>query len=442
MPEKSRNITQNSLAAPDGSIMGRLRAFSAKGGKAGEAQWLNGLVLRLRENRLHVSFAHAYFPSWFMPLKKKEFEKLARAALGMPNLEFAYEAPNSAAAPPPAESAGERGREDKGLFDAFISNEKNSLALEAAKSMAREALAAGEKQARLLLLCGPSGSGKSHLLGAIHATYSASPRFALLRKAAFFCSGHKRDGLSEILRTFWQDRQILLLDDLQEVFGQKSWQFLLRAYVDAALSLNAARGLAFAMGGAENQLNGLEPGLRSRLESGLILELEAPDLDIRLRWLEKLNKEEKLAFNREQIIFIARRCRHIPQMRGLLRKIEIFVKLYGRNPTLRDMEDLASTGGAAPPPGWRDIVDKVASRFNLKAEEIINSGRRPDLVLARQVAMYVCRRKLGFSFPELGRIFGGKDHSTVMHGIRKVQSLADADRDMRKLLTELENESG
>ena len=89
--------------------------------------------------------------------------------------------------------------------------------------------------------------------------------------------------------------------------------------------------------------------------------------------------------------------------------------------------------------GCREILGSVARGFNLRTEDILGARRRPDLVLARQVAMYLCRRKLGLSYPELGRAFGGRDHSTVIHAVKKIHKLLETDKVVHNLVTELEN---
>ena len=80
----------------------------------------------------------------------------------------------------------------------------------------------------------------------------------------------------------------------------------------------------------------------------------------------------------------------------------------------------------------------MARGLNLRPEDILGGKRRPNLVLARQVAMYLCRQKLGLSYPELGRAFGGRDHSTVIHAIKKIKKLLISDKDVQRLVTQLE----
>ena len=90
------------------------------------------------------------------------------------------------------------------------------------------------------------------------------------------------------------------------------------------------------------------------------------------------------------------------------------------------------------PPGCREILGEVARGLNLRPEDILGGKRRPDLVLARQVAMYLCRQKLGLSYPELGRAFGGRDHSTVIHACKSVENMLVTDPLLKSIAQEIE----
>ena len=102
------------------------------------------------------------------------------------------------------------------------------------------------------------------------------------------------------------------------------------------------------------------------------------------------------------------------------------------------MENIVRTGVAEKMPGCREILGEVARKLNLKAEDVLGGKRRPDLVLARQISMYICRKKLGLSYPELGRAFGGRDHSTVIYAINKIKKLMVSNKSVHQLVTEIE----
>ena len=125
-------------------------------------------------------------------------------------------------------------------------------------------------------------------------------------------------------------------------------------------------------------------------------------------------------------------------MQGLILKVGAYCAVKGLNLTQADLENIVRTGVAEKMPGCREILTEVARGLNLKPDDVLGGKRRPDLVLARQIAMYVCRQKLGLSYPELGRAFGGRDHSTVIHAIKKINKLLVSDKRVQKLVTEIE----
>ena len=199
--------------------------------------------------------------------------------------------------------------------------------------------------------------------------------------------------------------------------------------------------MVFACSGPPQALKTLDERLRSRLESGLVVELMEPDLDVRLRYLQAICKERSLALTRAQLLFLAQRCAQFRLLQGLLLKVEAFHALQQRPLTQADMENIVRTGVADKTPGCREILDEVSRNFGLRPDDVLGEKRRPDLVLARQVAMYVCRQRLGLSYPELGRAFGGRDHSTVIHAIKKINKLLVSDKRVQKMVTELERKT-
>lgn len=422
--------------------------------------WFEALALRLEDGALVVGFPHSYFARWFCAHKQAGFESaLAQCWPGMPGIRY-EDAPSApapvarrpaeeaaAAAETPGDTAGEAADKDTGedtdedsgedAFGRFIVNAKNAFPLATARKAAAEGATAG---GAALVFCGKSGTGKTQLLKAMAATLARRlGSGVILCGAAKFCGG-LGDGAAGALHgraeQFWQGCRALLLDDMQDLAGEASWQRSLAALMDAR---PAGRLLVFAHAGPARELGRLAERLRSRLESGLVLELLDPDLDVRLRYLQRAVREHELPLTREQLLYLAQRCVQFSLLQGLLRKVEAFAELNGRAPLQADLENIVRTGGSVRPAGCREIVGSVARGFNLRAEDVLGTRRRPDLVLARQVAMYLCRRKLGLSYPELGRAFGGRDHSTVIHAVKKIHKLLETDKVVHTLVTELEN---
>lgn len=430
----------------------------------GDFAWLDGLSLHADGNRLCVKFIHEYFASWFMSHKQVFFEDLLASSFNR-KFQVFYEAPDGREwkkASPSLRLSGENLpslREDgteEDSFANFITNGSNEFALAAARNASlpfdKEP---GHSGIGLLVICGLSGTGKSHLLNAIQAQIMARGAGLSVIKgtARFFCAHYPMLYTQKQAEIFWRRHPFLLLDDVQDLEGEAAWQNMLASYVDLAIPVadpiyaganmdqgqnSAPHRLVFAFSGRGTDLQNLEKRLRLRMESGLVVELPEPDLEIRMRYVEKANRKLKLALGREQILQLARSSTQIPALTGILRKMEFFRGLNGRAPSMRELENILGAEARTAQPDWRGILAAVARKFGLKPEEIMSASRKPELVLARQITMYLCRRHLGLSYPELGRLLGGKDHSTVIHAIKKIEVLADTDKNMRILLTELE----
>ncbi|MDO5483654.1 MAG: helix-turn-helix domain-containing protein [Desulfovibrionaceae bacterium] len=426
-----------------------LRQFLPQSNGQNDQGWFDSLSLCQEGDTIRVVFPHTYFAAWFSRHKRALFEEaLNRHFRGraLPRICYQESQPQEkkpssrAAALDTLYDARPDTPEQEDCFASFLCNTKNAFPLTAAREMA------ARKPGSIynpFVLCGRSGTGKSHLLEALQRSFSQTetPGRILKQKALRFCQEHALCfGRPEF---FWQTYSVLLLDDLQELTGLDPVQQQLAALMDACPrgGDGPARQMVFAHSGPSRMLKKLDERLYSRLESGLVLELFEPDMDIRLRYLQSLCRERRLTLPKEQLLYLAQHCAHFRLLQGLILKLEAFVSMRGKKLSPADLENIVRTGGVEQLPGCRDILNQVAVSLKLRPEDILSGKRRPDMVLARQVAMYLCRQRLGLSYPELGRAFGGRDHSTVIHAIKKIKKLRETDKTVSQLLTELENKT-
>ena len=433
-----------------------------------KGDWLESLILRQDGHTLHVGFPHFYFAVWFSQHKRDLFEQALSCRFADAQLpHIVYEQPTFGPVQGRAQSWPSYDAEQQGLgqagsdqrksrmaeraavaaapkpendaFTAFIANAKNAFPLAAAKEIAEQR---ADVAYNPFLLCGRSGTGKSHILRSMAATLrqSQTGNRVILASAARFCADNPAWVRHPEL--FWQQCDVLLLDDIQELAGQTAWQQKLVSCMDAcphaASQQHRAGQMVFACTGQPQALKTLDERLRSRLESGLVVELMEPDLDVRMRYLQTMCKERNMSLSRDQLLFIAQRCSQFRLLQGLLLKVAAFCSVTGCELSQADLENIVRTGVADKTPGCLEILGEVARAMNLRPEDVLGGKRRPDLVLARQVSMYICRRKLGLSYPELGRAFGGKDHSTVIHAIKKIKKNLVSDKALQQMVTELE----
>ena len=436
-----------------------------------KGDWLESLTLRQEGHTLHVGFPHFYFASWFSQHKRDLFEKALSCRFADAQLpHIVYEQPTLGSALGHAQPWHSQGAEQQGngqktssrdnsdhalrsiataapktendAFTAFIANAKNAFPLAAAKEIAEQRAGVAYNP---FLLCGHSGTGKSHILRSMAATlrHGQSGNRVILASAARFCADNPAWVRHPEL--FWQQCDVLLLDDIQDIAGQSAWQQKLVSCIDAcpnsaSLADGARRAgqMVFACTGQPQTLKTLDERLRSRLESGLVVELMEPDLDVRMRYLQAMCKERNMSLSRDQLLYIAQRCSQFRLLQGLLLKVVAFCSVTGCELSQADLENIVRTGVADKTPGCLEILGEVARAMNLRPDDVLGGKRRPDLVLARQISMYICRRKLGLSYPELGRAFGGKDHSTVIHAIKKIKKIIVSDKALQQMVTELE----
>ncbi|MCR5562716.1 MAG: chromosomal replication initiator DnaA [Desulfovibrio sp.] len=413
--------------------------------------WFESLSFRHAAGSLEVFFPHAYFRGWFMQHKKNAFE----TALGLcfpdmlPGLVYSDKNPHSSMDGAPTEKTGagfpahegysidssEHSPRKRETLDSFICNAKNAFPLAALRKIAETDPGQAYNP---VLLCGRSGTGKSHLLHALADALSdrIGSKAVCCEDTQNFCIANP--ALERDPRLFWNRRRALLLDDVQQAADKPAMQKMLTGLIDACPSNGQ---LVFTHGGRAEDMKRLGERLLTRLEGGLVVDLLEPDMEIRLNYLQTLCKKHGIALEKDQLLYLAQRCVHFRPMQGLMLKIAAFAAISDRALTQADLENIMRSGGIKRPLDCRDIMNRVAQRMNVTASDILGTRRRTDFVLARQLAMYVCRRKLGLSYPELGRAFGGKDHSTVIYSIRKIENMLLTDQDINQLVKQLEMES-
>lgn len=410
--------------------------------------WLHGLdVLEPEEDgTVEIIFPHALYERFFSPYRQL-FETALRQCLpAVTGIRYRTAGMNRSAhnpddaplpeetgtTPParhfPAEAAPLPG--PHGTLDDFLCNAKNAFPLEVMRRIARNPPGTVFQP---LLLYGGSGTGKSHLLSAVGAEYTRKGLRVLALSTPHF--RRRADELARRPEQFWQHVDALLLDDLQDGIGQDDWQGYLVSLLDHC---PPQRQALFALTGTAQTFKRLQGRLVGRLESGLVVELLEPDLEIRLRYLQDICRQRQLPLSREEQLFLARRCRQFRLLQGMLLKVAAFAEMRQGSLSREDIENIARTGGTEPAVGHREIVEEICRLYSLRPEEVLGNGRRPQLALARQIAMYVCRRRLGLSYPELGRMFGGRDHSTVVHAVKKIKKMLESNKDVQNVVAALE----
>ncbi|MDR3358815.1 MAG: chromosomal replication initiator DnaA [Desulfovibrio sp.] len=327
--------------------------------------------------------------------------------------------------------------QEENPFKTFLHNAKNSFPLAALTEIVRKN--PGEIY-NPFTLCGPVGVGKSHLLHTLATIFQKKylSEQVVCTKALLFC----KENTEWILRPedFWQGHSALLLDDMQELANKKTEQRALELILDACPASSAEKNcqVVFTCAGNSNSLNFLGERLRSRLESGLVVELAAPDMDVRLLYARDVCKKKNIPLERDQCLFLAQSCSQIRLLHGLLLKIKAFINVHNKNPSRDDIQSIVSAGGLKKPATCKKIINSTAQAFNVRAEDILGEKRSPDIVQARQTAMYLCRKNLRLTYADIGREFEGKNHSTIIYAFNKIKKLLLTNKDVYTKVTEAE----
>ncbi|MFI0998435.1 chromosomal replication initiator protein DnaA [Streptomyces galbus] len=356
-------------------------------------------------------------------------------------------APGSSAAPPaPSGGPGEPTARlnPKYLFDTFVIGASNRFAHAAAVAVAE----APAKAYNPLFIYGESGLGKTHLLHAIgHYARSLYPgtrvRYVSSEEFTNEFINSIRDGKGDSFRKRYREMDILLVDDIQFLADKESTQ---EEFFHTFNTLhNANKQIVLSSDRPPKQLVTLEDRLRNRFEWGLITDVQPPELETRIAILRKKAVQEQLNAPPEVLEFIASRIsRNIRELEGALIRVTAFASL-NRQPvdlglTEIVLKDLIPGGeDSAPEITSTAIMGATADYFGLTVEDLCGTSRGRALVTARQIAMYLCRELTDLSLPKIGALFGGRDHTTVMHADRKIRNLMAERRSIYNQVTELTN---
>lgn len=393
-----------------------------------DASWLPSLSFSLPDSGiLAVHLPHELFFRWFSSSGRALLEKSVRETLGP--LEIGYDWPGLSA---PVKSSHPSGlaqtpASSHHTFENFIPGGKNREALH----LFRRSLHAHPSP---ILLHGPSGTGKSHLLQAactlLKDSFPGKTLFLPCRElvSLFRCSPEQAH--DTLLSSF-----AVLVDDIQNLEKHPDIQRELSSLLDGMTEIFFIA--AYQTDGHDESGQKLLPLLYDRLCSRLSLRLEEPDLDVRLRFTQSCMEQMGLPESREAALFLSRHCLRLRHIRGVLEQVFLRYEQSNALPSLNDISSMLSRAGAPQPVDSDSILAVVASRYGCTSSELRENTKDTRLTLPRQAAMYLCRELLGESYPAIGHIFGGKDHSTVMYAVRKIEKMKVTNKDMNILITEL-----
>ncbi|MGA8724210.1 MAG: chromosomal replication initiator protein DnaA [Acidimicrobiales bacterium] len=325
-------------------------------------------------------------------------------------------------------------------FETFVIASSNRFAHAAAQSVAE----APARSYNPLFIYGDAGLGKTHLLQAI-GNYVLENFTG--RRVRYVTTETYMNEFVDAIRTNattafkrrYRECDVLLLDDVQFMEGKESLQ---EEFFHTFNSLyGASKQMVITSDRPPKSIATLEDRLRSRFMSGLITEVQPPELETRLAILQTKAEHEHVAVPDDVLDFIATHVtQNIRELEGALIRVTAFASL-NRQPLTRDLaEQVLSDIVAADQPRRitpQVILEATSEAFGFAEDELRGPNRRRPLVTARQVSMYVFRELTDFSYPAIGREFGGRDHTTVMHAVDKISMLMKERRQIYNQVTDL-----
>lgn len=371
-----------------------------------------------------TSFRNTILKDKFSGVLKEAFE----AVLGIElEIEFRVEdqtQQESAAAQPEEKEQKSNDPYSQYNFENFIVGSSNKLAHAASWRVATAQVGSVYNP---LFIYGHSGLGKTHLMMAIrnelkkqnkgiNIVYTTSENFLNEFVQCMTTKDNKP------FRDKYRNADALFIDDIQFFKGKTETQVeFFHTFNDL---VNAGKQIVITSDRPPKEIDGLDERIKTRFESGLIADIQPPDIETRTAIIIKKAQESNLNLSKQMINYIAEKIKdNIRQIEGTINKISAMQTLYGIEPTMGSIQQIIhdiETDNRPVSALVDEIIESVADKYDLSRADIVSEKRNANIALARNVAMYVIREVTGLSLENIGNKFGGKKHSTVKHSIDTV----------------------
>src|SRR5579862_740386 len=359
----------------------------------------------------------------------------------------------SAPAPAPVVSGPSQSRFDwdgaaqlnpRYTFDAFVIGSGNQFAHAACQAVAERP----SKAYNPLFLYGGVGMGKTHLMQAIgHEIKRRQPLAAICYVSSEKFTNDMINSLRYDKMITFRDKfrgvDVLLIDDIQFLAGKERTQ---EEFFHTFNALHdTMKQIVIASDRPPKELAEIEDRLRSRFEWGLIADIQPPDLETKVAILQKKAEQEKVTLPTEVALYVAQNIRsNVRELEGALIRLVAHSSLIGAEITLPYAQQVLKNfiDSQARKVTIESIQKMVAEQFGLRLVEIKAKDNSRAIVYPRQIAMYLAKQMTEASLPEIGRQFGGKHHTTVLHSVEKIEELRKNDKDLNRLLNKLIEQLG
>ena len=407
-----------------------------------------------RLNRVEGDTVYVQIPSAvFRQVLTRTYGDIVKAVfheMGTPNMKVQYVCTEEETLPAaPAAPAGKQAKLDfessdhqlnaRYTFETFVVGKSNEFAHAAARTVAEQP----SKAYNPLFLYGGVGMGKTHLMHAIgHAIKKRNPAMRLS-----YVSAEKFT--IEVIKSLRFDRMItfrdrfhtvdvLLVDDIQFIAGKERTQEEFFHTFNALYEQQ--KQIVISSDCLPKDINSIEERLRSRFEWGLIADIQPPDLETKIAILQKKAENEHFGLSDDVAEYIARAIKsNVRELEGALTRLMAYASLTGTAISLATAQQVLRNIIASQEKRVTiDLIQKrVSEHFNLREQDLKVRSNTRAIAFPRQVAMYIVKQLTTASLPEIGRHFGGKHHTSVLHSINKIEELRRSDKDWNRIIPRL-----
>ena len=326
-------------------------------------------------------------------------------------------------------------------FENFMVGESNELAFTAAKKVCTQS-----SHYNPLFIYSSVGMGKTHLLNAIGLEIGNTKKVMFISAERFMYHFVRSIKSNEMVKfkDFFRTANIFIIDDIQFVCGKEAMQEEFFHTFNSLMEKGSQ--IIISSDRSPANLDRIQERIKSRLGGGLVIDIQPPDLSLKVKILKskyeaiKRNFNDTCELNDEIFTYLASETSSsIREMVGALNRIIAFSKINNKSPNVmeckRILKDFISYSNNAI--SIESIQNVVAGYFNLKIDEMLSARRSRSLARPRQIAMYLAKQNTTNSLPEIGRKFSNRDHTTVIHAVKKIEELMKKDNEIKQNVTEI-----
>ena len=327
-------------------------------------------------------------------------------------------------------------------FDNFIKGSSNEIALSSSKKVCEQV-----SRYNPLYIYGGVGLGKTHLLNAIGLELQSQNNVMFISAERFmyhFIKSIKKNDMVNF-KDFFRKSSVFIIDDIQFIRGKEGLQEEFFHTFNSLIEKSSQ--IIISADRPPMKLDRVQERIKSRLSGGLIIDIDTPDLELKIKIIKKRIEDTQNQFNEncnisdEVINYIAKECKtNIRELIGVLNRIITFSRIHKKTLNISDCKNiLKDVFNQAKIVTIDKIQNTVSNFFNISLSEMLSQRRSRPLARPRQIAMYISKKMTTRSLPEIGRRFANRDHTTVIHAVKTITRLSEKDEEMKKSIDQIKS---